>query len=241
MITIDKDTVKKPINIELGEKILAVEYFDPAQERVTMTLKNLPRKRLYTSIASLTITQEDLSNNQQKNFTLYKKSSPRSNQTVAGMQNLGDMEAPVGEFLLRRNLTQETVSSGVNHEGYINTNYTLKSIWTDNVLVKKMIIQQNGQTILEKDNDSQTGTLDLGPLFSTGVTQQSFDFIAIDQNDNIAKEVVTLSISIPDIEIIDLKKSGETTADIVAKISNDIDEGMVIFQRLRNGMRKDIA
>jgi hypothetical protein len=50
-----------------------------------------------------------------------------------------------------------------------------------------------------------------------------------------------LNIKIPDIEVIDLKKSGETTADIIAKISNDLDEGMVIFQRLRNGIRKNIA
>ena len=70
-----------------------------------------------------------------------------------------------------------------------------------------MLIQQNGVTILEKDNDSQTGTLDLGTLFFTGTAQQSFDFIAIDQNGNIAKEVVTLDIQIPGIEIIDLKKS----------------------------------
>ena len=46
---------------------------------------------------------------------------------------------------------------------------------------------------------------------------QNFDFIAIDQNNNIAKEHVTLDIKIPDIEVIDLKKSGEETADIIAK------------------------
>ena len=41
--------------------------------------------------------------------------------------------------------------------------------------------------------------------------------------------------------MIDIKKNWDTTADIIAKISHDLDEGLVIFQRLRNGVRKDIA
>ena len=52
---------------------------------------------------------------------------------------------------------------------------------------------------------------------------------------------MNLSIKIPDIQIIDLKKSGTETAEIIAKISNDMDEGMVIFQRLRNGVRNNIS
>jgi hypothetical protein len=63
---------------------------------------------------------------------------------------------------LWRNTTNEAVSTGVAHEGYINTNYTLKSLRTDNVIVSKMIIQKDGQTILEKDNQSQTGNIEIG-------------------------------------------------------------------------------
>jgi len=88
LITIDDDTVKKPINLELGDSILAVEYYDSTQNNITVTLKDMERKRLYTNIAALTITQEDLTANQRKSFTLYKKTSPWSNQTVAGVQNL---------------------------------------------------------------------------------------------------------------------------------------------------------
>lgn len=157
----DANLVKKPINLELGENILAVEYYDQEQTKINVTLKDLPRKWLYTNLATLSINQEDLSNGQQKEFTLYKKTSPRSNQTVAGMQNLGDVTAPVGEVALWRNTTNETISTGVTHEGYINTAYTLKSVWTDDIVVAKMIVQKDGETILEKDNTSQTGTMDL--------------------------------------------------------------------------------
>ncbi|MEI6775075.1 MAG: hypothetical protein WCL18_10310 [bacterium] len=161
MITIDQNLVKKRIASQIGNSILGIEYYDPEQTTIKVTLKNLPRKRLYTSLATLTDTSETLSANQQKSLTLYTKTSPRSNQTVAGMQNLGDVTAPVGDIVLWRNITKEGISTGLNHEGYINTNYTLKSIRTDNVIVAKMIVQKDGQTILEKDNTSQTGTIDV--------------------------------------------------------------------------------
>jgi len=240
LITIDGDTIKKPINLELGDSILAVEYYDPTQNNITVTLKDMERKRLYTNIAALTITQEDLTANQRESFILYKKTSPWSNQTVAGVQNLWDLTAPVGDVVLWRNMTNEAISTGNMHEWYINTNYTLKSIWNDNVIVFKMIVKKDWLVIIEKENNTQTGTIDVGWLFFTGTNQQTFEFIAIDQNNNVAKEIVTLSIKIPDIQVIDIKKSGEETADVIAKISNDMDEGMVIFQRLRNNMRKNI-
>ena len=206
-MTIDDDTEKTPINLEIGDKILAVDYYDPDQEQISITLQDLPRKRLYTSLATLTISQDELTSSQQKSFTLYKKTSPRSNQTVAGLQNLGDVSAPVGEISLWRNRTNETISTGVVHDGYINTSYTLKSLWKDDVIVSKMVIQKDGVTIKKITNQSQTGSLNTDILFFTGETQQTYDFIAIDQNNNIAKETVRLNINIPGIEVINLKKS----------------------------------
>lgn len=88
MISIDDDLIKKRITSQLGNSILAVQYFNPNQDTVSITLSDLPRKRLYTSIATLSIDQSVLTENQQKVLTLYTKTSPRSNQTVAGLQNL---------------------------------------------------------------------------------------------------------------------------------------------------------
>lgn len=76
--------VKKSINLELGDSILAIEYYDPESEKINLTLKELPRKWLYTSIATLTSSPDELSSSQRNNnIVFYKKSSPRSNQTVA--------------------------------------------------------------------------------------------------------------------------------------------------------------
>lgn len=240
LLTINNSYSKKPVNLELEDSILAIEYYDASMDKINVTFKELPRKRLYTSIAALTITQEDLSNKQQERFTLYKKSSPRSNQTVAGMQNIWDNTAPVGETTLWRNLTQETISTGLVHEGYINTNYTLKSTWTDNVVVSHMEVRKDGVLLTGKENYAQTGTLDIWGLFFTGTTSQVFELRARDQNGNNAREIVTVNIKIPTIEIVDVNKTGDGTADIIAKISNDLDEWMVIFQRLRNGIWQNI-
>jgi len=70
-----------------------------------------------------------------------------------------------------------------------------------------MEIRQDGRFLTGKDNQSQTGQIDRGTLFFTGVGQQKFDFIAIDQNNNVTKETVTLNIDIPDIEVTDVKKN----------------------------------
>jgi hypothetical protein len=88
LLTIDDGFEKNPINLELGDSILAVEYYDPGEENISLTFKDLPREWLYINIAALTIRQDELTNSQKKSFTLYKKTSPRSNQTVAGMQNI---------------------------------------------------------------------------------------------------------------------------------------------------------
>ncbi|MEI6672332.1 MAG: hypothetical protein WCL02_03000 [bacterium] len=88
MITVDENMVKKRITSQLGNSILAVAYYNPDQNNITISLNDLPRKRLYTSIATLNDTSKELTNSQKKSVKLYTKTSPRSNQTVAGMQNL---------------------------------------------------------------------------------------------------------------------------------------------------------
>ena len=124
----------------MKKNILSVQRYQPDTDTVNVVLQDLPRKWLYAKIASLSTTP-------QGKFVYYTKSSPRSNQTVGGVQNLGDITAPTAEITLYRNATDETVSTGNTHDAFINTRYTLKALRTDNVVVKQMILQYNGQTI----------------------------------------------------------------------------------------------
>lgn len=79
---------KRPVNLELDDNILGIEYYDPGQRDITVVFKDLPRERIYINIAGLSIAQDELTARQRETLTLYKKSTPRSNQTVAGMQNM---------------------------------------------------------------------------------------------------------------------------------------------------------
>lgn len=65
--------------------------------------------------------------------------------------------------------------------------------------------------------------------------------MAIDANQNITKEIVNLTINIPQIEITDVRQIDSGNAEIIAKIEHDLDEGLVTFQRERNGIIKAIT
>lgn len=224
------DTIsKKPIIRLLSGEITTVKYYDPNQEIINISLYDMPRQRIYAQIATLQDTST------QKSYALYSIASPRSNQIVAGNQILGDTKPPEGEIVLHRDSTNETISTGNMHQWYINTRYTLSAQWTDNVAVQNMSIEKNGTVIFQRTGTQQTWTISIPWLFFTGTTREKYIFKAIDANKNIAKEEVTINISIPKVEIVQINQKDKETSEIIAKIQNDIDEGMVTFQRTRNG------
>ena len=71
--------------------------------------------------------------------------------------------------------------------------------------------------------------------------KDTYTFKAVDANNNISKEVVNFNIQIPEINITDVKKIDNQNAEIIAELENDIDEGLVTFQRDRNGMIQAIT
>jgi hypothetical protein len=78
-------------------------------------------------------------------------------------------------------------------------------------------------------------------MFFTGTDKQTYVFIASDANGNLSKETVNLNINIPKIEITDVHQIDSGNAEIIAKIEQDLDEGLVSFQRERNGIIRAIT
>jgi hypothetical protein len=103
-----------------------------------------------------------------------------------------------------------------------------------------MSIEKNGKLIFQKTGTNSTGSIAINGLFFTGATKEKYIFTAKDANNNIAKEEVVLQIQIPKIEIIKINQKDKETSEIIAKIQNDIDEGMVSFQRTREKNTMDI-
>ncbi|MEI8091150.1 MAG: hypothetical protein WCG98_02640 [bacterium] len=114
-MTVD-DLTKKAIKFLMTGTVIAVRYFDPNQEKVSIVINEMPRKRSYTQIATLGQAPDQLSKAQQKSFFLLAQRSPWSNQIVAGNQLLGDTEPPLATVTLHRVLMNEDVSTGNTHE-----------------------------------------------------------------------------------------------------------------------------
>jgi hypothetical protein len=105
----------------------------------------MPRSRSYAQVAAL-----------QQKTNIYTTASPRSNQIVAGNQTLGDAQPPSAEITLHRVQTNEDISTGNTHEGFINTSYALNVLRTDNVAVTAMNLEKDGQLIAVKTGTAST-------------------------------------------------------------------------------------
>lgn len=232
---------KKAIKALLTGEVWAVKYFDPGDERISISMTDVPSKWMYAQIAPLRQDPSQLTNAQNRTLALFTQWWPWSNQIVAGKQVLADVQGPDGTITLQRVLTNEAISTGNTHEWRINTNYTLKAYREDMVAVTHMTIEHNGHTIYSKTWTNITGSVEIPNLFFTGAMEDTYTFKATDANNNISKEVVKLKIQIPEINITDVRKIDDQNAEIIAEIENDLDEGLVTFQRARNGLIKPIT
>ena len=113
--------------------------------------------------------------------------------------------------------------------------------WTDNVAVSKMWIQQDNDVLAMISGDQQTGFIQLTGLYFTGATKLDYVFGAEDFQGNKQLTPVTLSIAVPDIAMKDVIQISETSGQLISELSHDIDEGMVVFQRLRNDKWQQIT
>lgn len=201
-----------------------VIYFDNTLPDITAVLSNIDRKWLYAELATL----------RNDNWTL-SQSSPWSNQVVAGRQIFGDDVWPVGEASLFRWSTQKTVSQGDQLEWFVWTRYDLIVKRNDNVEIAKLEAYQNDKLIKSRETQLEADQISISDLFFTWVQNLQYHFVATDHAGNQTEKDVQLSISIPDIEIIAVDKTSETTVSITAELSQDIDQWDVSFLKNRNG------
>lgn len=129
------------------------------------------------------------------------------------------------------------MSSGTSLEGYVGTHYNLIMEGIDNVALKKLEIEQNGNILAAKETNQAQDTISLPNLFFTGVQNQKYILHSTDRQGNTNDQEITLNIKVPDLTITNIEQESNTTASITAELSQDIDEGNVSFQRNRNGYR----
>jgi hypothetical protein len=199
---------------------------DFSDDILTINFSFDPRKWRYVRIAKLKLVKKD-----DNWYYYYYLSSPWSNQVVVWRQIWSDNQLPTVDIMLIRKKTWEIVSRWKNLVGYINTHYQLKAEWTDNGIVIKSWITDTGWNLIKEVN---WPIITLDDLYYTWVQQQSYYFYGMDQNWNIQKQLVSLSINIPKltIEHIDFSEWNVYTK-IIAKLSSQIDDWVVRFYRNR--------
>ena len=206
------------------KQLIQVVYYDINQDLATITLSDLDRKWYYARIASLDLI-----------WDAYEISSPWSNQVVAWKQILWDEIGPEWEAVLYRPSTDENVSQWNNLEWYVWTRYNLIVNWNDDVSLSYINLSKDWEILNEKYTskvgDSVGAKIDIHTKWGE---REVYNSVWIDQFGNKTEKVITVSYSVPEISITNVSKNADwKTALIEAKLSQDIDQWNVSFQRKR--------
>lgn len=222
-------------------KLLDVRYYEGSTERIDVLLNNLEKQRYYLEVAGMRMDKKQWSfsifnrSNASSQQQYLIKAAPRSLQQTAGSQYRWDDQPPVVSVQLIRELTGKKVWAGPNLNGFVNTKYRMKATREDEGLVKENRVVFSGEVIkLEKDKD-----IELPDLEYKYPREDEFLFGAIDQAGNIWKQVVKLSIGVPEIAIEQILYQ-QVGADVDTELSDEIDKGVVEFEINRFGYREKL-
>jgi hypothetical protein len=117
----------------------------------------------------------------------------------------------------------------------VSTSYTIDVLWEDNVAVAYNWIEDADGNILATTSGD---TFSLENLYYTGDVVENYVLGASDYNGNNSTIPLTLTISIPDLEITDVTAISSGSSTITATISHDVDEGYISFENNRNDIRR---
>ena len=220
--------VSKIQNLLSWGDLVQVVYYDSQKSTASITLSNIDRKWYYAHIATLSL-----------NDGVYNINSPWSNQIVAWKQVLWDEQAPDWVPSLYRPSMQRVVSQWDDLDGYVWTNYNLVVNRSDNVSLSYIALLKDWNILDEKYTSEREDSVSTNIDIHTKAEHEAFTSIWIDQFGNRTEKSITVTYSVPDIEITDiLKNSDWETVSIKAELSQDIDQGNVSFQRRRWTARK---
>lgn len=214
--------------------VLAVKFYQPEQQTISIGLNEVPRHWQYAEIIPL----KNISSPEKPSYIPY---GPWSNQVVAGRQILADIIWPEAIITLQRPSIKQVVSTWSRHKWFVGTYYNLVADWTDNVAVSSMWIQQWNTVLQRLSWMNQTWTISLSGLYFTWEYSSEFLFWAEDFNGNTQLEKVSLDIEIPEITLKEYVSLSPSSGQLIAELSHDIDQGMVVFQRQRNDLWQEFS
>ena len=206
------------------KEITQIAFYNPHKSAGDVSLSNVERKWYYARIAALNYDAED---------KIYNIDSPWSNQIVAWKQMAWDEQPPVWTAELHRPSVWKVVSQWDELEWYVWTEYILKVTWRDNVALYYINLSKDGKTI-ENYTDKDEDYVSIKVPIHTGEVSETYNSVWIDQFGNKTEKVITINFLIPEITITDVsKQEWEDVVRVNARLSQDIDQWNVSFQRRR--------
>ena len=205
--------------------VVEVVYYDPHKASANITISNIDRKWYFGRVVTLKFNSDE---------NVYNINSPRSNQIVAWKQIVWDNQGPLAQQQLYRPSVSAIVSEWERLEWYVWTKYRLDVNWSDDVALDYISISQNGKILNEKYTSKVEDTISINIDIHTAAATDTYQLLWIDQFGNKTEKTVTVDYSIPDIQITDVLKSSDwKSVNVIAELSQDIDEWNVSFQRKR--------
>ena len=207
-----------------SKELRQIVYYNPHKLEGDAALSNVDRKWYFARIAALNYDEE-------KN--IYNIDSPWSNQIVAWKQMVWDEQPPVWTAELYRPSIGKVVSQWDELEWYVSTNYRLDVKWRDNVALYYINVSKDGKTV-EAYTDKDEDVVSIKVPIHTGEVSEIYNAVWIDQFGNKTEKVITINFLIPEITITDIsKQDGWDTVYVNARLSQDLDQWNVSFQRRR--------
>ena len=211
--------------------LVQVVSYDDGQSVVDVAITDIDRKWYYARVAALNLDGD----------TFYV-TSPWSNQVVAWKQIVWDDLSPEWSAVLFRPSVNEVVSEWDYLDWFVWTKYKLTVNWEDNVALSYISLLKDGKVLDEKytSNVNDLVSTDIG--IHTKMGNERFSTIWIDQFGNKTEKTIIIDYSIPEVSITDVSKNSDwKTVSITAKLSQDIDQWNISFQRKRWEQWKTMA
>lgn len=220
----------QPLSSLLTGTVLDIVPYDPLNQQLSYSFAEIPRAWYYTRVASL------LSSGGEK--PIYSLGSPWSHHVVAGQQLIADNQGPIPNVKLIRTKTNTVIHEGLTPEALVNTNYHFDIEWEDvGGVVDNAIMTATGQLIAQFSG----GKAILSGLYFVTNASTEYQIRARDYSNNETVERILLTTTIPTMELDEVIQGATGAISVTSLLSEGMDEGIVHFERKRNGRWTTLA
>jgi hypothetical protein len=206
--------------------LIDIVKYNPTNTTLYYSFTDIEKAWHYTRIASIQTNWDNKS-------PIYTLNSPWSHHVVAGPQTIADTQWPIPTIDLQRAKTKIIADSWLSPQWFVNTNYNIIVRWNDPNWVKENWIENSSGEVLSQLSWSN---MILSGLYFTQHNLHRYTIVARDNNNNITREEILLTIQTPTLSIDDIINDNTPwkNINIFSSLTQGMDEWIVRFEKKRN-------